>query len=218
MATNEKAGRLHINVGAGSEALPGYVNLDNSPFLVLATIGPVIKFILGPEKLQMVQQAQRALASGNMVRHDCRKKLPFPDKSVEHVLCSHFLEHVWLGEIPQILTEFYRVLKLGGTVHLIVPDLERAVEDYYKNRSTQTADKLVKWTLMSTPSKPSLRYRLMEFFGFEGLKHRWMYDRQSLADKVLTAGFLICDDTDIPSAFYRKDCNESLHVFAVKKV
>lgn len=41
-----------------------------------------------------------------MLKHDCRKKLPVPVISVDHILCSHFLEHVFPEEMELILSVF----------------------------------------------------------------------------------------------------------------
>jgi SAM-dependent methyltransferase len=40
------------------------------------------------------------------------------------VYCSHALEHLYPHEVPQALSEFYRVLRPGGVCIILVPDLE----------------------------------------------------------------------------------------------
>lgn len=40
------------------------------------------------------------------------------------VYCSHSLEHLYPHEVPIALAEFHRVLKPGGKVVILVPDLE----------------------------------------------------------------------------------------------
>lgn len=46
------------------------------------------------------------------------------DEMYQVVYCSHSLEHLYPHEVPRALAEFYRVLKKGGRVVILVPDLE----------------------------------------------------------------------------------------------
>jgi ubiquinone/menaquinone biosynthesis C-methylase UbiE len=213
-------GKLNINVGSGLDVVPGFISLDNSPYLKFARIWqPILRLFLSHDKLEIVKDARQALETGHFIQHDCRKKLPFPDSSVDHILCSHFLEHVYPDEMSLILEDFHRVLRPGGTFHLIVPHLERFVNIYCESQDPLAADEFVRWMLMSVPSKPSLRYRFIAFFlGFEGMKHRWLYDQNSIKEKVLSANMSPLIDLSVPSASYRDWCNESLHICAVKKM
>jgi ubiquinone/menaquinone biosynthesis C-methylase UbiE len=45
-------------------------------------------------------------------------KLPYDDESFENVACLSVLEHVGRGQDSVALSEFFRVLKPGGTLHL----------------------------------------------------------------------------------------------------
>tara|TARA_B100000780_G_scaffold124067_1_gene87065 strand:+ start:138 stop:818 length:681 start_codon:yes stop_codon:yes gene_type:complete len=210
--------KLNINVGSGLDVLPGFISLDNSIYLKFARIWQsVLRLFLSHEKLALVKDARKALRTGDFIKHDCRKRLPFADSSVDHILCSHFLEHVYPDEMSLILEDFHRVLKPGGTFHLIVPHLERFVNLYSESQDTLAADEFIRWMLMSAPSKPTFRYRFLEFLGFEGMKHRWLYDQKSLKEKVLSANMSPLIDMSVPSASYRDWCNASLHICAVKK-
>ena len=56
---------------------------------------------------------------GVSILWDLNRGIPFPENSVSHVHCSHFLEHV---DDPMFqLREIHRVGVAGGTVDLIVP-------------------------------------------------------------------------------------------------
>lgn len=52
------------------------------------------------------------------------KSIGLADNSVEAVYCSHTLEHLYDHEVYEALSEFYRILKLGGLVRIYVPDIE----------------------------------------------------------------------------------------------
>lgn len=80
---------MKLNLGCGKDIRQGWVNVDNRP-------GEGVDMLV-----------------------DLRNPLPFPDKSVEHVLASHVFEHILNWE--DLLLEIYRVLIPGGTVEIRVP-------------------------------------------------------------------------------------------------
>lgn len=59
---------------------------------------------------------------------DCRK-IPEPDESYDAVYSSHTLEHFGRAEIMPLLLEWLRVLKPGGLLIVVVPNLEFAARD-----------------------------------------------------------------------------------------
>jgi predicted SAM-dependent methyltransferase len=46
------------------------------------------------------------------------------NESVDLVYSSHSLEHIYFHKVPQCLSEWYRVIKKGGEVRIIVPNLK----------------------------------------------------------------------------------------------
>jgi len=56
--------------------------------------------------------------------------IPFPDSTFDVVYHSHILEHFPKSEALNFMKECYRVLKPGGTIRVVVPDLERIVNEY----------------------------------------------------------------------------------------
>ena len=54
-----------------------------------------------------------------IIIHDLNKGLPLPDESVEMIIASHVMEHLYHPE--EMLKEFYRVLKKGGMVYCWYP-------------------------------------------------------------------------------------------------
>jgi O-antigen/teichoic acid export membrane protein len=221
-------GELWLNVASSYCVLPEYVNLDNSLFYRLLPLFPLLRPFLSRDKEQWFRKYKEARTQAPVVLHDCRKPLPVPDGSIDHILCSHFLEHVYPDEARAILADFHRVLKPGGTAHVIVPDLRYLAENYLSHRVTSyhlqhhkalgtAADTFTYALYFSSETPPSARWRLVEFLGYEGLKHRWMYDRQSMTERLLAAGFHVLDKNNSPSSDYRQqDGPISLHLLVQK--
>jgi predicted SAM-dependent methyltransferase len=212
-------GQVWLNVASSSSLLEGFINLDNHIVLYFLSIYPFIKWAVPGKYKVFFEQYIQAKKQGLMVTHDCRKALPFADSSVDHILCSHFLEHVYPDELTMILGEFRRALKKEATLHIIIPDLGFQIKRYVENKKLnlpQAADELIKETLLCRQSRGSVKYRLLEFIGSFGLQHRWMYDYSSMAMRIKEAGFEILDANETPSKDYRHN-DYSVHIVACKR-
>jgi len=62
--------------------------------------------------------------------HDLNQGLPFPDGSYDGVYHSHVLEHFTAQDGLRLLRECFRVLRPGGVIRVVVPDLERIATGY----------------------------------------------------------------------------------------
>lgn len=69
-------------------------------------------------------------SSPDVLSHDLTQKLPFEDNSVNVVYHSHLLEHFPKCNAANFLSECYRLLKPGGILRVVVPDLEMIVRLY----------------------------------------------------------------------------------------
>ncbi len=85
---------LYLNLGCGRRFHSGWVNID------LSSPGPEV------------------------VQHDLRQGIPFPDQSCDAIYHSHLLEHIPQEEVLAFLKECQRVLKSRGVLRVVVPDLE----------------------------------------------------------------------------------------------
>jgi len=61
---------------------------------------------------------------------DLRKGVPYPDESFDVVYHSHLLEHFANSRASEFLRECRRVLKPGGIIRIVVPNLEGIVRGY----------------------------------------------------------------------------------------
>ena len=94
-------GRPHLlNFGCGSALHPEWINLDSS------AVAP------------------------DVVVHDLRHGLPVPSDSFDAAYGSHVLEHLDPDAASRLLRECYRILRPGGILRIVVPDLETIARLY----------------------------------------------------------------------------------------
>ena len=60
------------------------------------------------------------------------KKLPYEDNSVDFIYAGHLLEHLYYDLVPEYLSEWRRVLKIGGKLVIVVPDVGGSMKRYAK--------------------------------------------------------------------------------------
>jgi SAM-dependent methyltransferase len=120
-----------------------------------------------------------------IVLHDLRRPLPWPPGSVEAVYTSHTVEHLSREQGQHLFAECRRVLKPGGVLRVVVPDLKHVVEDYVSGRLP--ADHFVATLgVLYSEQGGMLRRKLAPFVEFP---HRCMYDAPALMRAFQAAGF-----------------------------
>lgn len=65
--------------------------------------------------------------------------LPFKDNSIDHIYCSNALEHISKFQVVPTLLEWKRVLKPGGKIKIVVPDLEWACRYWVEHQNVNWA-------------------------------------------------------------------------------
>ena len=213
-----KQGKLWLNVGAGGYPMPDFINIDNSIFLQLLKWYPILKRFIGKRRCACFDVYKEALKVAPYLIFDCGKPLPLPTASVDHILTSHFLEHLHHDEAEKVVRGFHRILKTGGTLHVIVPDLaHRAVRYVGKIGSVEAASELMESLWLTTRERPSFLLRWREFVGGFGMIHHWMYDETSMVTLLEKGGFSIAAENSSPSAAWRREDNDSqVNLLAVK--
>lgn len=68
-------------------------------------------------------------------------RLPLADATANLVYSSHFLEHIPRDQVAPFLRECWRILKPGGVLGLVVPDLENLCRTYLHHRDQDEHDK-----------------------------------------------------------------------------
>ncbi|MCS7337459.1 MAG: class I SAM-dependent methyltransferase [Verrucomicrobiae bacterium] len=198
---------LNLGCGARTSARPEVINIDWSPYLWLKR-NPLLRRI-APLLLRGEQLQRFKSISPNIMVHDLRKPLPFPNDSVDAVYHSHVLEHLDRAAAEPFLLEIKRVLRPGGIHRVVVPDFELLCRNYLNHIERAEADpaeaerheqyiaaiieQSVRREAFSTRNLPPARKWLMnKIFGDarrRGETHQWMYDRISLVALLTKLGF-----------------------------
>lgn len=198
-----------INFGCGTSIIvaDGWVNLDNSPTLLIAKT-PFRHF----------WPSLPRWPTG--VRFCNAPRLPFSEESVEVVYSSHFLEHLSATAAIKFLHSAYRVLAPGGIIRTVVPDLQILAVSYLDGQNT--ADEFLdRLSLIPTGRSSAVILRRVLR---QGNYHHWMYDYRSLKERLQKVGFvqirkmeyLKSDVTEISQLDVEGRRYESLYVEARK--
>lgn len=89
-----------LNLGCGERRSAGWTNIDLDP------------------------------AGDDVIGCDLRRPLPFGSGSCEAVYAAHVLEHLRPVEARRLAAEAHRLLRPGGVVRIVVPDLEGVARAY----------------------------------------------------------------------------------------
>ena len=113
---------VKVNIGSGTTVADGWINYDRSIYFQLAKYRSLRKLLY---KFNLIDKRTYELPSiaKSIVRRDVRRGLPLKSESVEFIYCSHFLEHIRHEEAIKVLKECHRVLKKGGWIRVVCPDL-----------------------------------------------------------------------------------------------
>src|SRR5262249_39619387 len=118
--------RLHL--GCGLNVVDGWLNVDGSWNAWLAN-HPLIRKLAKASRLAPRSMFEVEFPRG-ITTLDVRKRLPWGDGAFEAVYASHLLEHIHLEDAKRLLRECRRVLKPGGVIRIVVPDLKAVALEY----------------------------------------------------------------------------------------
>jgi predicted SAM-dependent methyltransferase len=233
LRTDSLPAPLYVNLGSGYRVPTGWLNLDRTINILIARIPgfPVALYrlgLLGPEQYERFRQRL-----WDRARYwDARHRIPIADGAVSAIYSSHLLEHLDRGVAQNLLSDCYRVLKSGGVLRVVVPDMYLISKSYLsiadrladgQLRPTDRVDFLAaKISASDVSSAVAAEYydadpRRQRLFG-----HRWMYDRWSIRTALERAGFQQVQECsyregltpDLDQLDYRPA--NSLHVEAIK--
>jgi SAM-dependent methyltransferase len=163
------ASEMKLNIGCGTSGIPGWVNIDNSPTILLSRLPFGRRIFHTPHWPSDVRRA------------DVRKRIPFSDSSVFYIYSSHTFEHFTYEESLAVAKECFRVLKPGGILRIVVPDLGIMVRDYLAEAVNPKASHRFIGRLLLTGSARDVLH--------PGAHHKQMFDAASLVHLLREAGF-----------------------------
>ena len=107
---------------------------------------------------------------------DIRDLSRFDDGSVDEAMAIHVIEHIYRYETEDVLKEWLRILKPGGTLAIECPDLMKVLQ------------------LFRVPEAPA-NFTIMGLFGDPGFKdpgqvHKWCFSRAELQRLMERVGFV----------------------------
>jgi predicted SAM-dependent methyltransferase len=153
-----------LNIGCGYHPLDGWTNLDKAR-------GPQVDVVW-----------------------DIRRGLPFASGTCSAILAEHVIEHLSRADGERLLTECFRILRLGGVLRVSTPDAERFLRAYAGDRSFL-------WS-SDFPEPVETAIDRVNAMMREGGQHLWSYDTELLSLLLRRAGF-----TDVQ----KKAFGESAH-------
>lgn len=111
-----------------------------------------------------------------------------PSESVDAVWSSHNIEHVFAHEVPNVLGEFLRVLRPGGTAVIATPDLQRAAERIARGRLEDSMYESDAGPI--SPLDMVYGYGKAIARGNVFMAHRTGYTAQTLTRRLTAVGFV----------------------------
>jgi predicted SAM-dependent methyltransferase len=175
-----KSSRILLNLGCGQTRPQGWINTDSSLNSWLQNL-PLFHKVA-------VQLFQRVNYDSSANYMDLRHHWKFSDNSVDIVYASHVFEHLNSSTAVLFLNEAYRVLKPGGIIRLVVPDLHQLakiyIDEYKSGNKSATRDFLYWMNLCrdnTYPKNKSIIVKIINFLQDYPHQHKYMYDFTSLS-------------------------------------
>ena len=142
-SVNHNRKELNLHLGCFDQILEGWINTDITPHLFISCV-PGCRFIffkLGILSEERYKQHQTGIF--RKVHYlNVKKRFPYPTESVDYVYISHLINNLDPPDGTFCLREVYRVLKRGGRTRIVVPDLDKFIENYDRQHSELFLDKI----------------------------------------------------------------------------
>lgn len=155
LASHREQHRARLHLGSGDHHIAGWINVDFSPAMQIEVVA------------------------------DLTREMPFRSASIDLIHSEDFIEHVDVAAGIVVLRECYRILRTGGVMRLLTPDLRAIVEEVYVHRDRRH----LRWCGVNLDtSDPCEALNVHMRMGGE---HRFLYDEEHLTKQLREAGFQV---------------------------
>jgi len=170
-------GLAKVNLGCGLTTAPGWANIDGSINALVSSLPGIIQEFAyrfsGARSYYSLEDYRKILTFNKFIHYNLEYGIPLPDKWADFVYSSHLLEHLNKKKGETLIKEIFRILKPGGLVRIIVPDLEFVVGLYNKGEKQRMLED----------------FFFIEQRGSSFARHKYMYDFELLKELLEKAGF-----------------------------
>ena len=133
-----------VNLGCGLHCLSGWLNIDGSLTSLLGSniraLNKLLFKFAGSSEYYDFDNFNDVIKNKKLYWRNLSYGIPLNDNSIDVVFSSHFLEHLTKNDGQQLLNDIYRILKPGGLVRILVPDLDLAIQRFNKGEINETLD------------------------------------------------------------------------------
>jgi ubiquinone/menaquinone biosynthesis C-methylase UbiE len=169
---------IKLNLGCGSNVVDGWINVDYALGAKLAKY-PLFSKLNKKLKIFKIDWSDKIFI------YNLSKRFPWKDNAIDVIYCSHTLEHFTREDGHKFLIECHRILRPGGIIRIIVPDLGILVK-YYREGKIRADEFVKKLGVLPQNSNNLVKKGLLYLISFP---HKCMYDKQSLLNALKDVGF-----------------------------
>lgn len=123
------------------------------------------------------------------LRFDATRRFPLPDACLDHVYSEHMIEHVPYAGGRAMLAECFRVLRPGGRIRIVTPDLQFLV-DLAGEPKSELQEAYIHWACnryVPDAPAPSACFAINNFV--RNWRHTFIYDKPTMAHALEASGF-----------------------------
>lgn len=185
-ADKNNLSQIKLNLGCGGRPMKGWINIDNYDY-----------------------EKNDSSRSGSIydIKMDIRD-LDADDSTVDEILLSHVIEHFVRWETIKMLKHYFNKLKYGGKLIVEMPDLDRCIAWYIRQKHTPS---------IKTPNG-IMNMGLTQFYGnqwdeLDYETHRYVWRLDEFTQVLQEIGFTI-ESASHQAVFHQKE--RDMFVIGVK--